>query len=468
MKNRTYLFFFVLVLIIFCFSAEIFAAGMTAEELKEYSFMKNHGMTKEEYYKQQALRSYQSNPERYVETNLTYYGLSDFYEGMDVYIPFVNTNIVYSANTDAYDTDLSYINFTKEDLLTYLEGKGAVYCQWNRESAYQIYVKVNNVSEDFKKWEHDDIYSFLAKIIAEFAAENIEIIEAKKYQNEKESFSKIYYRIPLSSTACTYVMSYSTVYQGKIIEITMESYNSSKIEGFRAVFLQAMIDNLYYGTTPPEILMPEIETVQTNLEIKEPFNLNVVLCLSVFGGLVVVVIVLCILLLKEKEKNKKVSWATYCHKCGHNEMFSDRCHSCKTKIKNKLNPLRLKKACSCCGEKIHRTDYYCRYCGKRNYDNSDLIFILILSLSVLLCIAICYWFWFIVFPYEGKSMFWKVFWYIIDGFSSLAFIRTAVFTWAMPIAFVVTDDVRSRLLPWILGLANILAILGNIWLIFFR
>ncbi len=88
--------------------------------------------------------------------------------------------------------------------------------------------------------------------------------------------------------------------------------------------------------------------------------------------------------------NKRNPPVAYCPYCGNSTNTENKCNVCNAKIKNELNAFRFKRSCSC-GNRIHRTDFYCRYCGKKNYDNSNLFLFFIIVLAIAIVLAIGYY-----------------------------------------------------------------------------
>ena len=176
-----------------------------------------------------------------VET--TTYRLDDL--GLSVDVP-VNL-IVFTRDIKSNDPHLTEFGLTKEGMETLMEDGNIYLNAWDKNGNYEVIITMTENSLNNFSLLSDTFLETLATSLSDVYKEaGISLIKTEIYQHQQAKFIKIFISRP-NNGSTVYGLQYYTVYDGKAINITLQSY-SGDINVEKETILKTMVDSVVFDS----------------------------------------------------------------------------------------------------------------------------------------------------------------------------------------------------------------------------
>ncbi|MDY2978128.1 MAG: hypothetical protein SOR90_11400, partial [Oscillospiraceae bacterium] len=167
--------------------------------------------------------------------------------GMSIELP--SNHVVFTRDIKANDTNLSAYGLTKDGMSSLMLERSIYLNAWDEDVNYEIIVTmVDSPFEDYNQFSDTTLNGFVSALETEYASMGITFIRSDLYQHSQAKFAKIYISQPNNGDTA-YGLQYHTVYNGKAINITLQSY-SGEIDSSREAIIQEIVDTIRFDTEP--------------------------------------------------------------------------------------------------------------------------------------------------------------------------------------------------------------------------
>ena len=176
--------------------------------------------------------------------------------GMSIELP--SDHVVFTRDIEANDPNLSAYGLTKEGLSSLMQERSIFLNAWDEDVNYEIIITMmDSPLEDYNLLSDTTLAAVVSSFETEYASVGITFIRSDIYQHSQAKFAKIYISQP-NNGEIAYGLQYNTVYNGKAINITMQSY-SGKIDANKESILKKVVDTVHFDTDP-QLTSPPIQT----------------------------------------------------------------------------------------------------------------------------------------------------------------------------------------------------------------
>lgn len=167
--------------------------------------------------------------------------------GMSIELP--SDHVVFTRDIKANDPNLSAYGLTKDEMSSLMLERSIYLNAWDEDVSYEIIVTmIDSPLEDFNQFSDTSLNQFALALKTEYASMGITFIRSDLYQHSQAKFAKIYISQPNNGDTA-YGLQYYTVYNGKAINITLQSY-SGEIDSSREAIIQNIVDTIHFDTEP--------------------------------------------------------------------------------------------------------------------------------------------------------------------------------------------------------------------------
>ena len=167
--------------------------------------------------------------------------------GMSIEIP--SDYVVFTRDIRSGDPNLSAYGLTKDDLISLMLERSIYLNAWDKDVDYEIIVTMReSLLEDYYQLSDTTLNGLMSALETEYAAMGITLIRSDLYQHSQAKFAKIYISQP-SNGGTAYGLQYHTVYAGKAINITLQSY-SGEIDSNKEAIIQKIVDTVHFDSEP--------------------------------------------------------------------------------------------------------------------------------------------------------------------------------------------------------------------------
>ncbi len=167
--------------------------------------------------------------------------------GMSIELP--SNHVVFTRDIKANDPNLSAYGLTKDGISSLMLERSIYLNAWDEDVNYEIIVTmVDSPFEDYNQFSDTTLNGFVSALETEYASMGITFIRSDLYQHSQAKFAKIYISQPNNGDTA-YGLQYHTVYNGKAINITLQSY-SGEIDSSREAIIQEIVDTIRFDTEP--------------------------------------------------------------------------------------------------------------------------------------------------------------------------------------------------------------------------
>ena len=197
--------------------------------------------------------------------------------GMSIELP--QDYIVFTRDIKSNDPNLSAYGLTRDELYS-LMVDGCIYLNaWDKDLNYEIIVTMTDSPvEDFNLYSDTALMDLASSAEDEYRNYGITYIKSELYQHSQAKFIKIYISQQRNGST-VYGLEYSTVYNSKAINITLQSY-SGKIDSSKEAILKKIVDSVCFETAI------SAESSEADRKKTEDAPLFMVLLNVLFGGAV--------------------------------------------------------------------------------------------------------------------------------------------------------------------------------------
>lgn len=167
--------------------------------------------------------------------------------GMSIELP--SDHVVFTRDIKANDLNLIAYGLTKDGLSSLMQERSIYLNAWDEDINYEIIVTMlDSPFEDYNQFSNTSLSAFVSALDTEYAGLGITMIRSEFYQHSQAKFAKIYISQP-NNGETAYGLQYHTVYDGKAINITLQSY-SGKIDSSKEAVLKKIVDTVHFDTEP--------------------------------------------------------------------------------------------------------------------------------------------------------------------------------------------------------------------------
>ena len=182
---------------------------------------------------------------------LSAFAASDTYEldelGMSIEIP--SDYVVFTRDVRSDDPNLSAYGVTKDELYSLMLERSVYLNAWDKDINYEIIVTMTaSPLEDYNQLSDTTLSGLVSALETEYAAMGITLIRSDIYQHSQAKFAKIYISQP-NNGETAYGLQYNTVYNGKAINITLQSY-SGKRDASKETIIQIIVNSVHFDSEP--------------------------------------------------------------------------------------------------------------------------------------------------------------------------------------------------------------------------
>lgn len=167
--------------------------------------------------------------------------------GMD--IDFSEDLVVFTRDIKSNDPSLGEYGLTKDSLTTLMRERNIYLYAWDKDINYEIIITMtDSLFTDYNQFSDTSLNALMPTIASEYESAGITFIKHELYQHTQAKFIKIYIS-QLSNGNTVYGLQYNTVYDGKAINVTLQSY-SGEIDSNKEAILKEVIDSIRFDTAP--------------------------------------------------------------------------------------------------------------------------------------------------------------------------------------------------------------------------
>lgn len=181
----------------------------------------------------------------------TTYDLDDL--GLSIVIP--DSYIVFTRSIKTNDPHLSEYGLTKDGMESLMKERNIYLNAWDEEVNFEIIVTMTENSINNLSPLSDTVLETLATSLSDqYRKVGISFIKSEVYQHKQAKFLKIYISQP-NNDMTVYGLQYYTVYDGKAINITLQSY-SGDIDANKESVIKSIVDSIQFYTDPIQNSLP--------------------------------------------------------------------------------------------------------------------------------------------------------------------------------------------------------------------
>lgn len=116
---------------------------------------------------------------------------------------------------------------------------------WDNDVNYEIIVTMTeSLLEDYNQLSDTTLNGLVSALETEYAAMGVTLIRSDLYQHSQAKFARIYISQP-NNGGTAYGLQYNTVYDGKAINITLQSY-SGEVDSDKEAIIQKIVDTAHF------------------------------------------------------------------------------------------------------------------------------------------------------------------------------------------------------------------------------
>lgn len=176
--------------------------------------------------------------------------------GMSIEVP--SGHVVFTRDIKSNDPNLSAYGLTKDGLYSLMLEQNIYLNTWDEDINYEIIVTmIDSPLEDFNQLSDTSLAVLTPTMSKEYESAGITYIKSDIYQHNQAKFIKIYISQPNNGDT-VYGLQYYTVYNGKAINVTLQSY-SGKIDSNKEAIIQEIVDTVRFETEP-HLSSPPVQT----------------------------------------------------------------------------------------------------------------------------------------------------------------------------------------------------------------
>lgn len=167
--------------------------------------------------------------------------------GMSIDIP--SDYVVFMRDIKNNDPNLSIYGLKKDGMYSMMLERNIYLNAWDEDVNYEIIVTMTESPlEDYNQFSDTTLAGLVSASEPEYADMGITFIRSELYQHSQAKFAKIYLSQP-NNGKTVYGLEYHTVYNGKAINITMQSY-SGVIDSNKEAIIRKIVDTVHFDTAP--------------------------------------------------------------------------------------------------------------------------------------------------------------------------------------------------------------------------
>ena len=157
--------------------------------------------------------------------------------------------IVFHREMDEDDPNLRQYGWTRESLRAYLEELSIYLDAFEEAGSYEVAVTMTeSPMTDFHQTSDASLNAMVPLLTSWYEAEGITVTKSEIYRHAQAKFVKIYLSQPFNGDTA-YSLLYSTVYDGKHINIALHSY-SGEIDSDQEALLKEITDSVQFDAAP--------------------------------------------------------------------------------------------------------------------------------------------------------------------------------------------------------------------------
>ena len=181
----------------------------------------------------------------------TTYDLDDL--GLSIVIP--DSYIVFTRSIKSNDPHLSEYGLTKDGMESLMKERNIYLNAWDEEVNFEIIVTMTeNSIKNFSPMSDTVLETLATSLSDQYRKVGISFIKSEVYQHQQAKFLKIYISQP-NNDMTVYGLQYYTVYDGKAINITLQSY-SGDIDASKESVIKSIVDSIQFYTDPIQNSVP--------------------------------------------------------------------------------------------------------------------------------------------------------------------------------------------------------------------
>lgn len=175
--------------------------------------------------------------------------------GMSIDLP--DDLVVFTRDTEGDDPYLFLYGWTRDDLLSILSEFDIYLDAWEIDANYEIIVTMmDSIFDDFNQFSDTSFSALTSSLSEKYESSGITYMKSDFYQHSQAKFIKIYISQPYNDNGdIAYGLQYYTVYNGKAINITLQSY-SGRMDSNKEAIIQAIVDSVHFDTEPQPYVPP--------------------------------------------------------------------------------------------------------------------------------------------------------------------------------------------------------------------
>lgn len=154
--------------------------------------------------------------------------------------------VVFTRDIDENDPNLALYGLTKESISTLMTQRHIYFNAWDQEISHEIIVTMTDSPIDNMQQLSDTELADLQDSFApEYEKAGITYLTSKVYEHPQVTFLKIYIS-QFNDDNAVYGLQYYTIYEGKAINITLQSY-SGEIDDAKEAIIKQIVDSAVFG-----------------------------------------------------------------------------------------------------------------------------------------------------------------------------------------------------------------------------
>lgn len=197
----------------------------------------------------------------------------EVYDGLDMKISIPTELVAFTRDIDPDDPNLSAYGLTGEGLLALMEDSSIYLDAWDADYTYEIVVTVlDSPVDSYQKLSDVSLQAVALAVKAEYEQMGITLLDSQIYQNDQMKYLQFWISQPKGDSTM-YSLQYNTVYEGKVINITLHALQG-EIGAMQESLILDVVESVSFGESEAPVQTEAFSYVEpvSGVQLTVPAN----------------------------------------------------------------------------------------------------------------------------------------------------------------------------------------------------
>ena len=197
----------------------------------------------------------------------------EVYDGLDMKISIPTELVAFTRDIDPDDPNLSAYGLTGEGLLALMEDSSIYLDAWDADYTYEIVVTVlDSPVDSYQKLSDVSLQAVALAVKAEYEQMGITLLDSQIYQNDQMKYLQFWISQPQGDSTM-YSLQYNTVYEGKVINITLHALQG-EIGAMQESLILDVVESVSFGESEAPVQTEAFSYVEpvSGVQLTVPAN----------------------------------------------------------------------------------------------------------------------------------------------------------------------------------------------------